>query len=693
MGYEDKSQDVIIKDLHKEFYKIDKVWYRDDQEIFTAWQHLVDRYIWEIKKDPKMNYWPWALEPLKKYKLELQKRFNECKWLKLFTGNKDLLEKISKELDAAENETLKRLWINSVTKEHVQQKRKVDKAVWWKVFDIDKKNWDFILTEKVNPLKIHDVLKHVCKNKAVYKIDYSDCKNPKIKDKMTGMIWWNSCWISYNEASHTYLLSDKNWNVLSDRALIWEWVRLKEDKMMAAQLKDKWGLSVRDQEALDNLRSTSKPFNFDANNYRYYEQYSAAHGNICAAYAYWCLSDILSKQWRCFLSPEVSAWEIANSRYIKKDFNVDEINANNPQQQIVNAPAGTLLTVRYNKTRARPTWVSHVMISLWNWVYTDLFWPHIRKIDFKSQTKFNWKSFTYAWHSYSLSWDSRLISPKLWNFPVWKEGEHVWENLTPEEFAKQIHRDTWMNMNYIRSLIVRQNHLTASNFWTKYPKLSIRIISKEITDLKLDNKEWSSDVAREFLNSIKLNKPRIMDLYPQLSNHEYDEIAKRALWILYQESDGWKSFKYFLKEGILHMWNWMFSSLFSDSWSRWFTQIKFDMNVWAESKLRSNLISFWIYGENDLKDAGKCWIATMMILIENYRNIIQPKLLDPMWNSDHPYDRKWNPVDRPPMTKENCFDYLYYTWNRPSEIARWTATPQTNRYIAQANRYVSQHAA
>jgi hypothetical protein len=25
MGYEDKSQDVIIKDLHKEFYKIDKV--------------------------------------------------------------------------------------------------------------------------------------------------------------------------------------------------------------------------------------------------------------------------------------------------------------------------------------------------------------------------------------------------------------------------------------------------------------------------------------------------------------------------------------------------------------------------------------------------------------------------------------------------------------------------------------------
>jgi hypothetical protein len=55
------------------------------------------------------------------------------------------------------------------------------------------------------------------------------------------------------------------------------------------------------------------------------------------------------------LSPEVSAWEIANSRYIKKDFNVDEINANNPQQQIVNAPAGTLLTVRYNKTRARPT--------------------------------------------------------------------------------------------------------------------------------------------------------------------------------------------------------------------------------------------------------------------------------------------------------------------------------------------------
>ena len=48
--------------------------------------------------------------------------------------------------------------------------------------------------------------------------------------------------------------------------------------------------------------------------------------------------------------PEVDAWEIATSRYIKNDLNISTINDNNPQQQIVDAPAGTFFTVKYDRT-------------------------------------------------------------------------------------------------------------------------------------------------------------------------------------------------------------------------------------------------------------------------------------------------------------------------------------------------------
>ena len=157
------------------------------------------------------------------------------------------------------------------------------------------------------------------KNKyKVYKINYSKCTNPNIKTKIQNTVWWLSCRIKYDKNLQTYVLTDKNWNILSERAIVWDWVILKQDTIIEGQADENWWLTYWESKSLENLRSNSNQFEFDANNYKYYEQYRQKHKrDICSSYAYWVVSDILSKQWYCFSASEVSAWEIASSSYLK----------------------------------------------------------------------------------------------------------------------------------------------------------------------------------------------------------------------------------------------------------------------------------------------------------------------------------------------------------------------------------------
>jgi hypothetical protein len=593
-------------------------------------------------------------------------------------------------------------------------------------------------TDRSNPLRINQALGNLFNNKdKVYKIDYSKCTNSNIKAKMQETIWWLSCWIKYDKDSKTYVLTDKSWKILSKRALVWEWVTLKQDTIIENQAEEngwEW-MTNEERSSLEELRSASAPFEFDASNYRYYEQYSAKHGNICSSYAYWVVSDILAKKGRCFNAPEVSAWDISNSSYIKNDFNIDIISDNNPQQQIVDAPAGTFFTVKFDGTSHQDRWVSHVMVSLWNGVYTDLFGPRIRKIDFKSATRFSWKKFTFWWWSYTITDSSRLMSPRDWNFPTWEKDTIRWENLTPEELTKKVHEATGANENYIRSLIAKENNIDADSFWKKYDNLSVNIVSKKITDLKLDNNEWSNDIANRFLESIKDNKKDIMRHYPNLSNYEYDEIAKRAMWILYQESNAWDHWKYHAKESslgalIIPILKWW------DERSRWYTQIKFNQ-VFTQSDI-DYLKSFDINDGNDLTDAWKCWIATMVWLIRKYYDYVVPMKTDSFrknsttitrvkyadghiedfarskavpirWEkrnrvrTDEEFEAAKNALcdkhgtiqeiwefRRPWITNpDKFFDFVYYAWNQPSQIVYWTATPIDNQYIVQSNWFIN----
>lgn len=243
----------------------------------------------------------------------------------------------------------------------------------------------------------------------------------------------------------------------------------------------------------------------------------------------------------------------------------------------------------------------------------------------------------------------------------------------------------------------------------------------------------------QFINSIKNNRGKIINKYP-VTTHEYDEIAKRAVWIYFTETKGGLSPKYTAKA----MWHQLATSIpvVSDlydyveeehgkEFSRWLTQIKFDTLFKDESDKEFLKKEFNINNENDLDDPIKCWAATMVWLIKNYKNIILPMKQDPFRTEDAEIiNVKWNDGTtdsfaigkKVPMKidweevykvrtneeiesaiKKFCdahgweaerkqvvrkwiknndawFDYLYYTRNKPSELTFWTATIEQYAY-------------
>lgn len=519
----------------------------------------------------------------------------------------------------------------------------------------------------------------------------------------------------------------------------WMYTSNQENSGITQQRPNAWP-----RESIDGT------FNFNANNYKYYVEYHNAHNqDICATYAYWVASDILASKWCCFPTTAVSSWDIKGQRDIQDKFSINTLSDSNPKQQITSAPAGTFLTMRYNWTHARESWVSHVMVSLGNWVYTDLFGSKIRKIDFKSGATFSWKKISFGGSSYTLSDDSRLMSPNLWNFIEWSKETINKENITPEEFANEVKESTWADINYIKSLIAKDNKLSLDDFNTKISKLSVKIIKKEIRDLGVDNAEWSNDVAKNFLNWIKEKKGDIMSHFHNLTNHEYDEIARRAMWILYQESDAWNSTKYWGKFWIgwkewwlplSWIWAWVYHWITWWERSRWYTQIKFNTNFSDNDK--EFLKKFGIKSGEDLTNAKKCGIATMVALVNKYNQYIKPMKRDPFWTNDAvittinfkdgtseemakkkavPIDgqrrvrtpdeiknltQKWaskhgwikdqKETTRPWIKQDQTFfDYLYYSRNKPSEIVYWTASLSdnsgNNKYVAQCNRYMENY--
>jgi len=232
MTYSDKNVQTISNDVEKEFKKIDKIKYRDDQEIMNAWWNICNNYIKEIKADSSSARNSWALEPLTKLVSSLHTEYNNVTWIKILTNNKDKINSIANRIDNAENEILQRLKLNKANQESKDMVTKAVENHWGKeLFEMEKVNWkeswNIVFTKESNPVKIHDALKGLFEDpNQVYQIDYSQCTNQKIKDKMTWLIGAQKCYLRYDATQNTYTIRDAHWNWISNRALIWEGVKL-----------------------------------------------------------------------------------------------------------------------------------------------------------------------------------------------------------------------------------------------------------------------------------------------------------------------------------------------------------------------------------------------------------------------------------------------------------------------------------
>ncbi len=225
--YTDKKIDAIKNDVSKEFGKLDEVyWTRDDLEITKAGIVVIDKYLQEIKSAKGENYGKRALEAFTNLKNSLLKEASAMKSMNFFdTRNNEKIHDVAHRIDNAERIVLERLALNRETAS-VHQALEKSKQTW----DFFEKQSDgsLLLKAATNQPKIHEVLWWLFTQKdKVFRIDYANCTNPQIKQKMISQIWTTTCMIDYDEATSTYLLKDSKWAVIPNtRALIWEWVKL-----------------------------------------------------------------------------------------------------------------------------------------------------------------------------------------------------------------------------------------------------------------------------------------------------------------------------------------------------------------------------------------------------------------------------------------------------------------------------------
>ena len=213
--YKDKSLNTIKEDIKKEFKKIEdsKKWfYRDDQEIYEAWKNVVDRYIYQLSNAEWMwvnNEKRWVkngnaelITSENKYKNEALKYFRQAKanfigrynevlkekktifgmYITSRAENEEQIKQVAESINKAEEETLRTI------REHCNPKQELDNAVnnnnvardrqWniklnqWEIVQQDplfnkSDDWTLTFTKKANPLKIHQVLDNLFKDKDV----------------------------------------------------------------------------------------------------------------------------------------------------------------------------------------------------------------------------------------------------------------------------------------------------------------------------------------------------------------------------------------------------------------------------------------------------------------------------------------------------------------------------------------------
>lgn len=285
--YDNKSLSTIQTDVEKEFKAIEnreeglfKWWYRDDQQIYDAGINVIDRYInqlataksmWVSNEKWWVNEWKAkliksenifkeeALTYFRQEKSNFQQKWHEVvkqknilwTWAYITSPseNKVQINEVASAINTAEEDALKKIKLVCNPKQenvNAEEQSSVVRDKQWNVrvnnweivrqepmFHTDKKTGVMTFTYMCNKLSIDQALHGLFTNDDIdYEIDYTYCTNQKVKEKMMEFTWWEAkCLIKKDKEKWTYLIRNKEGQTTENRALIWEWVRLKRDEL------------------------------------------------------------------------------------------------------------------------------------------------------------------------------------------------------------------------------------------------------------------------------------------------------------------------------------------------------------------------------------------------------------------------------------------------------------------------------
>lgn len=251
--FSNRYQEKFYNELEKDYHNFEKSSENYGQELCNLWynklQKTVDRLMTtrrQLLNDEKLKSKHPTIYNQFQNKLavansEIEKHTKNLRHADYTFHHKEHLNSLAGIIDTYENksiELIKELSSTLVDEKNVaEEKKNVEDANSKKEYVKIEENWIYTLTKNTNYPKIHEVLNTIIHKDEIWKIDYSGCTNTNIKNKMASAIstsnkywpsakWIYSCYLQYDEAKKTYVISDWDWNILPYRALIREWVQL-----------------------------------------------------------------------------------------------------------------------------------------------------------------------------------------------------------------------------------------------------------------------------------------------------------------------------------------------------------------------------------------------------------------------------------------------------------------------------------
>lgn len=285
--YVDKKRSDIERDVREEFDRTDKLIIRDDQEIYNAWLTMIEEYMDEVLESDRLirkeryivwrdwkpvlftyknDYWKAA----RKYFIEAYNKIvdlhNNVTWLIKFTTDaedNDLIRTVAIEIDNAENEALRKIeqycnpmqgWDNASYHTTIKKDEGWTPVVNnWEIerekpmFMQDKKTGIITFSDRCNNLSFVDMAKSswlFYKTRQgqypQYTIDYINCKNEKLRDKMKNLTWWFKWTLRYDAEQKIYYIKWSNWSEVKASSIwIWEWVTFRRREIEADEAHEK----------------------------------------------------------------------------------------------------------------------------------------------------------------------------------------------------------------------------------------------------------------------------------------------------------------------------------------------------------------------------------------------------------------------------------------------------------------------